>query len=265
MTSSVVVPAAAATSTTRIAAVVSVPVLSSTTVSAAWIASSARNPVTKIPSSAPRPVATMIAVGVARPSAQGQAMTSTATARATASPASAPPSSQPVSVSSASPSTAGTKTAETRSTRRWAADLPACASSTARSMWDSRVDSPTRSARTVSTPPTAIVPPTTASPSATSTGAGSPVIALVSTAAAPATTVPSAAMRSPGRTTNRSPTRRCATGTRCSAPRLPRRTVTSSGRSLPSARTAPPAARRARVSKYRPASWNVVMPAATSR
>ena len=55
------------------------PVLSSTTVSSLRAVSSASAPRTRMPISAPRPVPTMIAVGVASPSAQGQAMISTAT------------------------------------------------------------------------------------------------------------------------------------------------------------------------------------------
>ena len=58
---------------------VSVPVLSSTTGLSLCAVSSASPPVMRMPFSAPLPVPTMMAVGVARPSAQGQAMTSTAT------------------------------------------------------------------------------------------------------------------------------------------------------------------------------------------
>ena len=59
---------------------VSVPVLSTISVSTLRrfsIAAASRN---STPCVAPRPVATMIDIGVARPSAQGQAMISTATA-----------------------------------------------------------------------------------------------------------------------------------------------------------------------------------------
>ena len=62
---------------------VSVPVLSTTSVStvrSVSIAAASRN---RTPDCAPRPVATMIDIGVARPSAQGQAMISTATALTT--------------------------------------------------------------------------------------------------------------------------------------------------------------------------------------
>ena len=65
-----------------------------------------------MPCSAALPVPTMIAVGVARPSAQGQAMISTAIAaceREGQRAARARSSSQPTKVSAARTSTAGTK------------------------------------------------------------------------------------------------------------------------------------------------------------
>ena len=63
------------------------------------------------PSCAARPVPTMIAIGVANPSAQGQAMISTATAAVNASSAPWPVTSQPTSVSAAMPIATGTNTA----------------------------------------------------------------------------------------------------------------------------------------------------------
>ena len=60
--------------------VVTVPVLSSTIVSTRRVDSSTSGPLMRMPSWAPRPVPTSRAVGVARPSAHGQAMMSTATA-----------------------------------------------------------------------------------------------------------------------------------------------------------------------------------------
>ena len=57
-------------------------------------------PLIRMPSCAPRPVPTMSAVGVASPSAHGQAMISTATAAANARAASPPSASQPASVAS---------------------------------------------------------------------------------------------------------------------------------------------------------------------
>src|SRR5450756_1714483 len=74
------VPGAAATSVSVMRPVVIVPVLSSTTVSTRRVLSSTSGPLITMPSCAPRPVPTRIAVGVARPIAHGQAMISTATA-----------------------------------------------------------------------------------------------------------------------------------------------------------------------------------------
>ena len=63
---------------------VSVPVLSRTTVSI-WASRSRASPLLKrMPSCAPRPIATVSAAGTASPIAQGQAMTSTVTAAAKA-------------------------------------------------------------------------------------------------------------------------------------------------------------------------------------
>ena len=59
---------------------VSVPVLSTISVSTAAKRSSASASRMRTPAPAPRPVATMIDIGVARPNAQGQAMISTETA-----------------------------------------------------------------------------------------------------------------------------------------------------------------------------------------
>ncbi len=70
--------------------VVTVPVLSSTTVSTRRVDSSTCGPLISRPSWAPRPVPTMSAVGVARPSAQGHAMIRTATAAVKAKVAPAP-------------------------------------------------------------------------------------------------------------------------------------------------------------------------------
>ena len=67
-----------------------VPVLSSTTVSMRRADSSTSGPRIRMPSCAPRPVPTSSAIGVARPSAHGQAMISTATAFAKATSAAAP-------------------------------------------------------------------------------------------------------------------------------------------------------------------------------
>ena len=72
----------------------------------------------RMPWRAATPVPAMMAAGVASPSAQGQAITSTATARISAVSSPTPAHSQPTSVSSAMASTAGTNTAATLSTMR---------------------------------------------------------------------------------------------------------------------------------------------------
>ncbi len=131
------------TSATLIAPVVTVPVLSSTTVSMPRTVSSTCGSLINTPSCAPRPVPTRIAVGVARPSAHGQAMISTATAAVNAAATGWPDSSQPASVTAAMINTAGTKTAETRSASRWMEALPLCASETIRAIRASWVSGPT--------------------------------------------------------------------------------------------------------------------------
>ena len=83
-TSSSVKPGAASTPVRRGLPSVSVPVLSTTRVSTAASRSSAAALRTSTPACAPRPVATMIEIGVASPSAQGQAMMSTLTAATSA-------------------------------------------------------------------------------------------------------------------------------------------------------------------------------------
>ena len=109
------------------------------------------------------------------------------------------------------------------------------------------MSAPTLSARTTRRPVSAIVPPVTASPEAASTGTDSPVIMLRSTADWPDRTSPSAAIRSPGRTTNRWPARSREAGIRCSVPSSAR-TLTSLALAAARSRTACPAFRRARAS-----------------
>ena len=126
--------------------------------------SSTSGPLMRMPSCAPRPVPTMSAVGVARPSAHGQAMIRTATAAVNAAGSPAPVPSQKPRVATASASTTGTKTPEIRSASRCTSALPFCASSTSRAIWASWVSAPTRVARTTSRPPALTVAPATASP-----------------------------------------------------------------------------------------------------
>jgi hypothetical protein len=188
-----------------------------------------------------------MAVGVARPIAHGQAMTSTATAAVNAAPPPWPAASHPASVATATPMTTGTKTAEIRSASRCTRAFPACASVTRRVIWASWVPAPTRVARTTSRPLAFRHPPVTTSPGPTSAGTGSPVSIEVSTAEWPELTIPSAAIFSPGRTTNSSPTASCSAGTRTSPPS--RSTTASLAPSDSSARSAAPERRFARASR----------------
>ena len=70
----------------------------------------------------------------------------------------------------------------------------------------SAVSAPTRVASTTSEPLALTVAPMTSSPGPTSTGTGSPVTIDASMLESPATTTPSVAIFSPGRTTNLVPT-----------------------------------------------------------
>ena len=157
-------PSATATSTRLILPVVTVPVLSRTTVSTARVDSRTSGPLMSRPSWAPRPVPTISAVGVASPSAHGQAMMSTATAAVNANVALSPVPSQNASVATDRAMTTGTKTPEIRSARRWTGALPVWASSTSRAIWARAVSAPTLVARMTRRPPALTVAPATSEP-----------------------------------------------------------------------------------------------------
>ena len=143
----------------------------------------------------------MIAVGVASPIAQGQAMTSTATAlvRANSTDGSGPMAHQTRKVSAASPSTIGTKTAATRSASRWIGAREPCASATSATIRARAVSLPTREARKTNVPVRLTVPAKTRDEGPFSKGRLSPVSIDSSTVEAPSVTTPSTGMRSPGR------------------------------------------------------------------
>ncbi len=243
---------------------VSVPVLSNTTVSTLRRRSSAAALRISTPCSAPRPLATMMAVGVASPMAHGQAITSTATALLSAcrSAGSGPSSHQPANVSAAMPSTTGTKTAATRSARRWIGAREPWASSTSLTIRASVVSLPTRVARKTKLPVRFTVPPNTVTPDALSTGRLSPVSIDSSTADAPSITTPSTGMRSPGRMRIRSPTSTSPVGISTSP--LARRTRAVRGARLTSRRMASDVRPRARASSQRPSATRVITTAAVS-
>ena len=199
------------------------------------------------PSDAPRPAPTIRAVGVASPSAHGQAMISTATAAIRPPVASPTASHQTAKVAVATASTTGTKMAATWSTSRCTGARLACACSTRRTICASAVSRPTAVARTVSAPLVFIVAPATVAPGVFSTGIDSPVSIDSSTAEAPSMTTPSTGTFSPGRTRTRSPTCTCSTGTIRSSPSTSRRA--SLAPSSSNARIARDARERARASK----------------
>ena len=152
----------ATTSVSAIRPVVRVPVLSNTTVSTARDRSSTSPPLISTPRLAPRPVPTMIAIGVARPRAHGQATMSTATAASTPSPGRWATPAQPSKVIPARANTVGTKTPAMRSASRCTGALEPWAASTRRTMPASAVSAPTAVARTVRTPLRLRVAPVTA-------------------------------------------------------------------------------------------------------
>ncbi len=92
------------------------------------------------------PFPTMIATGVASPSAQGQLITRTEMALASANPALSPAASQTMPVSSAMPITAGTNTPDTLSATLAIGAFVAAASLTIRMICDKVVSSPTLTA-----------------------------------------------------------------------------------------------------------------------
>ena len=98
--------------------VVTVPVLSRTIVSTLRVDSKISGPLIRIPIWAPRPVPTSSAVGVARPSAQGQAMMRTATAAVNAMDHEPSAIIQPIRVRTEIVMTIGTKIPEILSAKR---------------------------------------------------------------------------------------------------------------------------------------------------
>ena len=124
-----------------------VPVLSSATICVRPVASREAAVLNRMPFFAPIPLPTMMATGVARPSAQGQLMTSTEMPRARAKPKSRPRIIHTAMVSAAMPITVGTKMPETLSATLAIGAFVAAASLTILMICDSVVSSPTREAR----------------------------------------------------------------------------------------------------------------------
>ena len=239
---------------------VSVPVLSKATVSTRCAISSACASLIRMPCCAATPVPAMMAAGVARPSAQGQAITSTATACSRASSTGASTNSQPPSVMAAITSTTGTNTAATWSTRRCTGALPACASCTSAMMRASTLWAPTARTLTSTAPSPLSEPPVTASPGCLGTGMASPVSIDSSACVWPCSSSPSAGKRSPGSTRMTSPGSSSSTGTSTISVRFTPSGINraTSGRSACSARMALVVWRLARASSHLPSSTRVM-------
>ena len=128
---------------------VTVPVLSNTTVFTSPARCRISPPLISNPSSAPRPVATITAVGTASPIAQGHAMMSTETAAAIARGKAALPARkyQPTNVTTAIVTTTGTNTALTLSARCCIGARELCASRINFTMRARTLSSPTLVAR----------------------------------------------------------------------------------------------------------------------
>ena len=195
-----------------------VPVLSSTTICVRPVSSSEAAVLKRMPFFAPTPLPTIMATGVASPSAHGQLITSTDMPRASAYPNVCPTSSQTIMVTAAMPITVGTNTPATLSAVLAMGAFVAAASLTMRMICESAVSSPTPVARQRRKPDWLIVPALTLSFSALSTGRLSPVSADSFTALAPESTTPSTGMLSPGRTRKMSPRTTSSAGTTTSSP-----------------------------------------------
>jgi hypothetical protein len=139
-----VTPGAGTISTTSGWPSVSVPVLSKTTTVSLVAFSSAAAFLNRMPFIAPRPVPTMIAIGVASPSASGQAMTKTVMVSVRAN-SSGWPRTQNHTAKVASPTTMAMSTShcEAWSASNWPGAFEFCASCTSLTICASAVSAPT--------------------------------------------------------------------------------------------------------------------------
>ncbi len=205
-----------------------VPVLSSTIVRSRCASSRLSPPLISTPSSAPFPVPTIIAVGVASPSAHGHAMISTDTKFTSAianRTSGGAITYHTMNVTTAIARTTGVKIPLTTSAIRAIGAFEPCASWTSLTICCSAVSLPTFVAPNRNAPVLFIVPANTSSPSRFSTGMLSPVSIDSSTVEAPSVTRPSTGTFSPGRIETTSPTSTSAMATSTSAPRRTTRAV----------------------------------------
>ncbi len=243
---------------------VRVPVLSKARSVACPSASRAAASRTSTPFRAAAPSPTITATGVASPSAQGQAITSSVTAGRQAWASDPVATHQPARVSRASARMTGTKTALMRSARSWAGALEPWAWATRAAMRASWVSAPTAWISCSRADPWTTVPATRVSPTPLGTGSGSPVSMDSSTSACPATTRPSAGTAWPGSTRTRSPGRSAATGTSSTDPSPASRRAVGGARAS-SSFSASVAFDLARLSRYFPVSRKATRAAAVSK
>ena len=140
--SSGVTPSRVVISTTRNSPRVSVPVLSKNTAVTLRASSSPRRSRTSRPWRAPSVVEIATTSGMARPSACGQAITSTVTTRSITNAAGRPASDQPTSVAAAATTATTVSRSAARSASACAREREVCASATSRMMPASAVFSP---------------------------------------------------------------------------------------------------------------------------
>ena len=216
---------------------------------------------TSTPPRAARSVAIETTSGIARPSACGQAITSTVIVRTTAS-SGWPSSVQTIAVIDGGAEREPEQPAGRRSARRCARDDEFCASATSRWMPASAVSSPTAVTSTRRPESVATVPATTGSPGPRRTGRDSPVIIDSSTSAVPSTTWPSAGTRPPGRTTTTSPTPQVGRATGHDVRRRPTRSA-SSGSSAASESSADVVCASERISIQWPSSMITIRSASS--
>ena len=164
------------------------------------------------------PVPTIMATGVASPSAQGHEITSTAIAMESANSNDCPSSSHTTAASRAIPMTTGTNTPLILSASFAIGALEELASSTSSIICARVVSPPTFWASILKNPVLFSVAAMTESPTVFSTGMLSPVSADWSTAEEPSTITPSTGMLFPGRISTMSPTLTCSTGISTSFP-----------------------------------------------
>ena len=173
-----------------------------------------------MPRFAPRPVPTIMAVGVARPSEHGQAITSTATACIMAGSIDFFTNHVMAKVKIAITITEGTKTPAILSASLCTGALCSCASSTSFTICESMVSLPTLVASNFIKPFLFMVPPITSSPTVFSLGMDSPVTMASSMEVSPKIIFPSTATFSPGLTSIISPTTTSSMGISITSPSL---------------------------------------------